>query len=183
MVQVTREKWPFLPTSDTAHLSNLNCTILIQTVVCLYNQSYPSHICMYLSHICTSVATNDANNLIQGDCKEIVHTILSTIYRLHTRIAALRQRQLLPTRAPAARTTLQDRERCTPRGRAATRSVAASPGLHGKSFRPPGGCCAHWTFSRHARLSRLGRRTRAQLCDWISHYIFVIKNFEKKNRR
>ena len=63
--------------------------MLIQTVVCLYNQSYPSHICMYLSHICTSVATNDANNLIQGDRKEIVHTILSKIYRLHTRIVSM----------------------------------------------------------------------------------------------
>ena len=38
---------------------------------------------MYLSHICTSVGTKDANNLIQGDRKEIdcTHTMFSKIHR------------------------------------------------------------------------------------------------------
>jgi hypothetical protein len=43
---------------------------------------------MYLSHICTSVGTKDANNLIQGDRKEIdcTHDVFkntSMIYTIH----------------------------------------------------------------------------------------------------
>ena len=35
---------------------------------------------MYLSHICTSVGTKDANNLIQGDRKEIDTRSFQRVY-------------------------------------------------------------------------------------------------------